>query len=362
MAQDIKSIKLVNAALHESPLRGGTLILRGVIDSASLKHLRFDDYQREALPLSSLNKMTNAIKEGNALPDIEVGMRGQHYVIRKDDWYLNDSCYVIDGQQRVNACINALNLYPGNSVFLGATIHFDTNKEWERERFRILNNARVKVSPNVLLRNMREDYRAIAEIYRITNVGDDYFCLGGRVSWDQNMKRGKLITALNVLKITGILHGHITAGQANNIESIASQLEALGDRIKLIQMKENIKSFFDLIDEVWGVRVVQYRELSAHLRGGFLYMIARFLSNHLDFWKGENNHKLFVDADTKRKMASFPINDPGIAPLTSSAGASRHVLLDYFVKHINSGRRTKKLQLREGLLLTEDLSETTDGE
>lgn len=362
MAQDLKSIKLINAALDESSLRGGTLILRGVIDGASLKQLRFDDYQREALPLSSLSKLTQAVKEGNALPDIEIGMRGQYYVTRKTDWFLNDPCYVIDGQQRINACINAMSLYPGLPVRLGATIHFDTTKEWERERFRILNNARVKVSPNVLLRNMREDYKSIAEIYRITNVGDDYFCLGGRVSWDQNMKKGKLITALNVLKITGILHGHIAAGQANGLIPIAIQLDNLGERIKLVQMKENLKTFFDLIDEVWGVRVVQYRELSAHLRGGFLYMMARFLSNHLDFWKGDNNHKLFIDADTRRKMASFPINDPGIQPLTSSAGASRHVLLDYFIKHINSGRRTKKLQLREGLQLEVDTPETTDGE
>jgi hypothetical protein len=131
-------------------------------------------------------------------------------------------------------------------------------------------------------------------------------------------------------------------------------------------MKENIKTFFDLVDEVWGVRVVQYRELSPHLRGGFLMMLARFLSNHLDFWRGDDGHKLFIEVDIRRKMGSFPINDPGIAPLTSSAGASRHVLLDYFVNHINSGKRTKKLRLREGLLLTDEVPEVpeilTEGE
>jgi hypothetical protein len=366
MAQELKTVKLTNGGLHESSMRGGTIILRGVIDKDCLKHLRFDDYQREALPLSSLSKLTQALKAGNALPDIEIGMRGHRVDVRKDDWFLKDSCYVIDGQQRVNACINTLSLFPGTPVYLGATIHFDTTKEWERERFRILNNSRVKVSPNVLLRNMREDYRAIAEIYRLTNVTDDYFVLGGRVSWDQNMKRGKLLTALNVLKITGILHGHISAGQAMSIENVAVQLDNLAERIKLPQLKENIKTFFDLVDEVWGVRVVQYRELSPHLRGGFLMMLARFLSNHLDFWRGPDNHKLFIEADTKRKMGTFPINDPGIAPLTSSAGASRHVLLDYFIKHINSGRRTKKLQLREGLLLETDVPEipeiATEGE
>ncbi len=107
MAQDLKSVKIINGALHESPLRGGTIILRGVIDAGSLKTLRFDDYQREALPLSSLNKLAAALKAGESLPDIEIGMRGARTRNTGDDWYLQDECYVIDGQQRVNACINA---------------------------------------------------------------------------------------------------------------------------------------------------------------------------------------------------------------------------------------------------------------
>ena len=36
MAQDLKNVKLINGVLHESPLRGGTIVLRGVLDSASL--------------------------------------------------------------------------------------------------------------------------------------------------------------------------------------------------------------------------------------------------------------------------------------------------------------------------------------
>ena len=85
MAQDLKSVKIINGALHESPLRGGTVILRGVIDVGSLKTLRFDDYQREALPLSSLAKLTNALKAGESLPDIEIGMRGDRTRSVKED-------------------------------------------------------------------------------------------------------------------------------------------------------------------------------------------------------------------------------------------------------------------------------------
>src|SRR5882724_10561822 len=138
------SVKIINGALDTTPLRPDTLILRGVIDPESLKHLLFDDYQREALPLSSLRKLTDAIKNGSALPDIEIGMRGSRVRNSTDNTYhLQDECFVIDGQQRVNACRNAL-LQGIGTVHLGAAIHFDTTKEWERERFRILNSEQLK--------------------------------------------------------------------------------------------------------------------------------------------------------------------------------------------------------------------------
>lgn len=346
MASETPTVKLVNGILHESPLRGGTIILRGVLNADTLKNLRCDDYQREALPLARLSKLMDALKEGNVLPDIEIGMRSEKYISRGDDWTLQGECYVIDGQQRVNACTSFLTLNPGKEVFLGATIHFDTDKEWERERFRILNSDRVKVSPNILLRNMRESSVAVQKIYQMTNFPDNVFCLGGRVSWDQNMKRGKLVTALNVLKIVGYLHLHITPANANTHWQLVPNLDKLADRITPEMLMLNFKTFYDVIEEVWGVRAVQYRELSPHLSGGFGFMLARVFSNHLDFWKGPNKHKLYVDADIRKKMASFPIKDPGILPLTSSAGASRHVLMGLFVKHLNSGRRTNRLTPR----------------
>lgn len=360
MADDLKTVKLVSGVLHESPLRGGTLVLRGVLDSASLKQLRFDDYQREALPLSSLTKLTAAVKEGATLPDIEIGMRGQKYTNKGEDWLLTDPCYVVDGQQRITACINAMSMYPGTQVFLGATIHFDTDKEWERQRFRILNNARVKVSPNVLLRNMRGDHPSIAKIYEMTNASDSFFCIGGRVSWDQNMKRDKLFTALNTLRVIGRLHQHISPGMRHSVDYIGGQLDRLMEKTTPNQLRDNVKVFFDTIDEVWGIRMVQYRQLANHLNAGFLTMFARTLSNHHDFWKGDGDKKLFIATDLKAKMATFAIHDPGIAPLTSSAGAAHHILYDLFVKHINSGKRIKKLQPREDVI--EDVVELTKGE
>jgi len=356
MAQDLKSVKIISGALHESPLRGGTIILRGVIDSSSLKSLRFDEYQREALPLASLKKLTDALKAGESLPDIEIGMRGQKHRTSGEDWFLQDDCFVIDGQQRVNACINAIAQQPGLPVFLGAAIHFDTDKVWERDRFRILNSDRVKVSPNVLARNMRDTHAGVNMIYRLSE--SDMFCLGHKISWDQNMKRTKLITALNLMKITGRLHGHMSAGYSNQLNEVARQLDNLVEKATASQVRDNIVSFFNAVDEMWGIRAVAYRELAIHLHGGFLQMLARFFSDHKDFWRGVSDQKLFIEKDLKVKIASFPLNDPGVAPLTSSAGASLNVLYEMLVKHVNSGKRVKHLQPRPSRCV----SDTDEGE
>lgn len=340
-----QSVKILDGSLHESPERGGTLILRGVIDPDSLQHLKVDDYQREALPLASLRRLSQALKEGNPLPDIEVGMRGERVRSAEDNrhWFLQDECYIIDGQQRVNACMNAMKLSPGLAVNLGAAIHFNTSKEWERERFRVLNANRVKVSPNVLLRNLRDDHPAVDKIWELTNLTEGSFSLGGRVCWSQNMKRGQLVTALNVLKAVSRLHNHLRSAHATRIDELATNLDELADKITLSIFRDNATTFFNTIDEVWGIRNVQYRELSAHLSGAFMGMVARVFSNHLDFWR---NVKLFVPSEIKDKMSKFCLSDPGIAPLTSSVGASQNILYGLFMDHINSGKRTKRLRPR----------------
>ncbi len=341
---DLRSVKIVSGALHESPLRGGTIILRGVVDSDSLKNLMFDEYQREALPLASLKKLTDALKKGESLPDIEIGMRGDKVRNVKDDWYLQDDCYVIDGQQRVNACINAMAMQPGLPIYLGTAIHFNTDKTWERDRFRILNSDRVKVSPNVLARNLRDDHPMLTVLYKLSE--DPGFCLGDKISWDQNMKRTKLLTALNFLKVTGRLHSHISPGNSSRLDELAVQLDNLAVKATASRIRDNVRSFFNIVDEMWGIRSVQYREFSPHLNGGFLHMMATFMSDHLDFWRDVNGWRLFMEADLKAKIKAFPLNDPGIRPLTSSAGGSMNILYDLLVKHVNSGKRTKRLQPR----------------
>lgn len=358
MAED-RSIKIVSGSLHESPFNAEAIILRGVIDPESLRRLKVDDYQREVLPLGKLHKMMNAVREGGSLPDIEIGMRGDRVRNSPDGntYFLQDECFIIDGQQRVNACMNVLTQNGNLPLALGAAIHFNTTKEWEKERFRVLNTDRAKVSPNVLARNLRDQHHMLDQLYTLTEMPG--FVLSDRVSWSQGMKRNELITALNFLKVCAHLHGHISPGHATRLEDVAIQLDNMAERATPSQIRENVVTFFNAIDEMWGIRTVQYRELSAHLKGGFLQMLATFLSDHEDFWRGVRGWKLFIDVDLKRKIASFGLTDPHVAALCSSAGASRKILYGLLLEHVNSGKRFKQLKRRKNAedRVTEDEGE-----
>jgi hypothetical protein len=340
-------VKMESAALDET--HNKDIILRGVVSVDSLSNLLLDDYQREAMPLTALSSILKAIEAGQSLPDIELGMRGGSYYESQDtgEFTLRDPIYIIDGQQRVNGALHIAQTKPGVSIRIGATLHFNTTKKWERERFRILNSLRSKVSPNVLLRNMREDSKAVSALHLLSF--DKNFVLHDRVSWQQRMLRSELVTALTFAKLTLMLHSHKGRGHSRtNINELVPALDRTLDTIGVTAFRKNMVSFFDLVDECWGIRRVQYREGAAYMRGNFLTVLARLLSDHVDFWKSPDEKVLFVDAPLRRKLAGFPIHDPAVQNLAGSGGKSREMLYMLMRDHINSGKRTKRLTARAG--------------
>lgn len=353
MTDKVNPVRVIAGALDESDLRGGTIVLRGVIHADSLKHLKIDDYQREALPLASLAKLITAVKQGDVLPDIEIGMRGKRCAGKSDSYTLNDECYIIDGQQRVNAALTVMAQNPGIDVRLGATVHFDTTRQWERERFRILNSLRIKVSPNVLLRNMREENAGLASLYGLS-TNDKTFALHGKVSWGQTMKRGELISALLLSKVALRLHAHKSAGRSTQLSEIYRQMDQLGKAFGHGNVRTNVKMFFDIVDECFGVKLVQYREMAPHMRGTFLMTLATVFSNHLDFWQDDESKKLFVNVDLRRKLASFPLQDPSVATLTSAGGKAGALLYQLIINHLNKGKKHKHLTERCALAEVEE--------
>ncbi|MDP6528033.1 MAG: hypothetical protein QF858_04160 [Candidatus Pacebacteria bacterium] len=346
-------VTLNNAALDET--EQGEIILRGVVSPESLHLLLVDDYQREAMPLTALSSILEALEQKESLPDIELGMRGQKFKEDADGVYvLQDDVYIIDGLQRTNAAIHFLASKPDAKVHIGATVHFDTSKEWERNRFRVLNTLRSKVSPNVLLRNKREESAAVLMLFGIS-TNDKNFVLWNRISWSQRMTKGELLTALMFAKVIGRLHAHKAPTKRNQIDELVPALDKAVEIVGMQNMRENIRTFFELVDECWGVRRVQYREGAVHMRGAFLYVLAQLLSDHFDFWRSNpEEKKLFVEASLKRKLAQFPVHDPQVVNLASSGGKSRELLYMLLRDHINSGKRTKRLKSRIGDLVTLD--------
>ncbi len=360
MIASVSPVKIIHAALDED--NGGDIFLRGRVAPESFIHLLTDDYQREVAPLTSQGSILEALKNGGALPDIELGMRGQSFSETSEGTFmLHDPVYIIDGLQRVSTAIHYLQMCPDANIRIGAKIRFATNKEWERQQFRILNTARSRVSPNIILRNRREESRALLMLYGLTGNTRD-FALHGRVSWSQKMARGEMLTALTFAKVVGVLHSHKAAGKSNSIDELVPALDRSMDIIGMQNMRDNIKCLFDLVDECWGIRRVQYRESAVVVRSQFLGVLARLLSDHTDFWKQPDEKKLFVDASLRKKFATFPIHDPQVVQLSGSSGKSRDLLYMLLRDHVNSGKRTKRLVSRKADIVDFSDDDESDAE
>jgi hypothetical protein len=346
-----ESIKIIHAALDE--IEGKEIILRGVVDPDSLHLLQTAEYQREVLPLAHIRELVKAFDEGS-IPDITLGMRGGSYTEKNQAFYLQDDVFIIDGLQRTTAAIERLQA--GKSARLGATIYFNTTEAWEREQFHNLNALRVKLSPNILLRNTRAKIEIVETLFSLT-TSDKNCVMRDRVCWSQRMVRSHLISALTFLKTIAWLHSHVAAGgKSNSLEEIVTGLQNMAEKISGSVLVHNMKAFFNLIDECWGIRSVAFKEGASYMRLTFLLTLASLFSRHQDFWRDK---KLFVEKELQRKIKGFPLNDPNVKNLTAASGKARHILYQMLVEHVNSGKRTKRLTLRPEFRLT-DAVESSD--
>lgn len=345
-----KSVRITNFALDDSPLRGGTIILRGVIDPDSLENIQFDDYQREVLALTPNSRIMQGLRKGEPFPDVELGMRGQKFIEKNGSIYLQDDVFGIDGLQRISGAIKFQSLFPGQYAHLGATIHFNTTREWEKERFEILNVSRVKVSPNVLLRNKRETSPCLSMLYDLSN-DDTRFVLYQRVSWEQTMRRDQLLTAMVLLRTFSSLHRHLGAIQVKGgrQSDVIPMMDRVIERAGVLNAKLNIREFYNLVDECWGIKMIQYKDTATQLRAGFLNVLGRVLSDHSEFWEGVDDKRLKVAPDLRKKLSSFPLSDPTVMSLASGGGKSGPLLYRLIIDHLNSGKRTKHLKARNAV-------------
>ena len=328
-------IKMMHANLAET--HTGEIILRGVVSPDTYQNIKIASYQREVLPISQIRKLEQAMKS-STVPDIELGMRGQNYKVRGELYSLHDPVFVIDGLQRITAAqrlVQAGETPPD----LGATVHFSTTEEWERQRFRVLNTSRVRLSPSILLRNMKEDNPSIDMIYNL--CFDRSFILNRKVCWAQRMGRGELLTGLTLVKAACSLHGFAAAGMSSASEDMVRALDSAMSKVGRTTMRTNIATYFNVIERSFGIEKIFFREHATHLRTNFLVCLARVFSSHFDFWKGEDKDVLNVDSTQVKRIAQFPIGEPFIVSLAGSSGKSRDLLTQLMRDHFNKGKSAK---------------------
>jgi len=349
MAEKRESVKIINAALDETPQ--GEIILRGVVSADSLKLLKVDNYQREVLSNKKVAELKEALRKGS-VPAITLGMRGETCMERDGNWYLSDDIFIIDGLQRVTGGLELLAESSEAVPHLGVEIHFGTTEKTERAMFSKLNISQTKLSSNVTLRNARHEYSSMNTLYRLTT--EKAFIMGGRVCWDQSMKRNDLISAVTFIKVVAMLHSHAGPGRSNSALDLAKGLDKIVDNVGRNVFSDNVRTFFDIVDQCWGVQRIAYREGAAYMHRNFLVQLARVLSDHTNFWEKD---RLVVDRAEIKKLSGFPTSDPEVTRLSSSGGtAAAEMLYVLFVKHINSGKRTRRLVPRRAF------SDTVNGD
>jgi hypothetical protein len=355
-------IIIENAVLDE---KSGRMVVHGLVTKDSLRHLKVDDYQRGVLAASQRVSIMQALQKGEPLPELEFGMRSEKMAdVDKTTTKLKDHVYIIDGLQRRDTVLEFLQAKPDAEVRIGAVVWLNTTKEWERERFHILNAKRLKVSPNVLLRNRREASTAVATLWGLTK-NERTFVMHNRVCWEQNVARGELITAMTFARAANFLHSHKGPIAGANVEGYVESLDKISEIVGVQAMRENLRTFWGLVDECWGIQRVHQRGSAPYLKGNFLDVFAKILSDHYEFWQGDDERKLFVHAPLRRKLAQFSINDTEVVRLAGAGGKAREILYILMRDHINSGKRTKRLSSRVGdaVILkeaTDDANETAE--
>ena len=330
-------VKLENAALDE--FEDGEIFGHGWLDNEAMEALNVDSYQREKLEARGGQRkpLSKAIVEKARFPDIVVGMRGEQYQTSKNgDMLLEDPCFIIDGFQRISALLDYKAANPEARVRIGAQLRFNTNYELEKKLFTDLNTKQRVMSPNIIIRNERDCNEGVATLYGLSHTAE--FPLYGKVCWDQQMARTHIITATSYVKGVATLHRHLTPG-GRCLSNKAALIEVLKRQVKvggLANYRKNALTFYEVIDQAWGIRGVKHQDRSPQLRTNFLTSLAGIFSDHSDFWEG---NKLFVSADQRRKLKSFPVSDDNIARLASAGYAAGLILQRLMIDHLNKSKR-----------------------
>lgn len=325
-------------------------VLRGIVSLESLNCLQVDtSYQRERLTPNARREIVKALEQGKQLPDIELGMRGDKFQMPNNELViLLNPVFIIDGYQRSETVKEHIERFPDDKVRLGCSVRFNTTQASERERFQDCNMNRNRIAPSLMLRNHKENHPLIAQLYGLSK-SNTREVMYGRVCWSQNMSRGELLTGLTFAQVAMILHVHLGPFTRTNVREITDTSDRLERVVGLPLFRGNVQTFWQSIDDIWGIRKVLHRDASPYLKSSFLKVFARLLSDHRDFWADPDEKRLLIPTDLKNKLRRFPMNDPEIVRLSGASGRAGETLYFHFVQYLNSGKRSKRLKNRHGM-------------
>lgn len=350
------TIKLIKGSLDEKD--NGEIIGLGFLsieDVVADNLLRWDTYQRGVL--SNAQKLDAALKAGSTFPAVTLGLRGQNFDTKGDNLIIAAPLWIIDGLQRISATRRFAASEPtlASKIKTSVELRFNTDYTIEKQLFHDLNAGRIGISPNVHLFNIRDKYKAVASVYGFYNETSSP--LHGRIQWGQRVGTGEIISAMTVVRVILGLYKHVStraftkdnivAGGASHVEGQGIWLENKSKSIGgLGPFRENLHTFFEVVDGAWGLRNVEHNTGRPYLRMAFLIGLATMFSEHKDFWKG---NKLVVDRFVRERLKSFPFDRDDIAMMVKGAAGSgaSYAWADMLTKHINRGRSTHKLTVRE---------------
>ena len=164
--------------------------------------------------------------------------------------------------------------------------------------------------------------------------------LHNRVCWKQRSSRENIMSALMLVQVVAVLHQQWGPARITKADDSARGLQKIMGNVGKNVFRDNIRTFFDLLDEQWGIRRIAYKEGATHVRRNFMWCLADILGGYENFWRDK---RLNVEKSLRTKIGMFELQDPMIKELCNSGGSSSKVLYQLMVNHINSGKRTKHL-------------------
>jgi hypothetical protein len=339
-------VRIINPSLDEE---NGDIIMRGRIDMATIEAIKIDStYQRQELKPKIVDDIMNAFLQGQRVPDGILGMRGNKIKDLPDgSCALLDPTFAVDGQQRRAGFMRCME--GGGEPRWGAQIYFDTNRDMERDMFEVYNSKQNKVSPGVLIRNRADTVPFVAMMLAMCEK-DIRFPLANKVKWDQYLKVGHVISGTSLVKSIGYMHSHLGVREGRAALGVIYDLQAVYDKIGRNTIRENIRTFYQLVDSCWNINQIELKG-AMFLRCTFLNTMCKLISDHDDFWVGDS--LVIPKALTKRWM-SFPIHDHKVVYLSGVGSKVHPGLYDIMVNHLDKGRRSR-LSKRDAVCSTDFL-------